>query len=72
MNKYIGIDVAKATLQVYIPKSRTDLEFENSPAGLKKLYAVLKKQYKDEINIDFHKLIDREIKEETGLKLKYI
>jgi len=48
MNKYIGIDVAKATLQVYIPKSRTDLEFENSPAGLKKLYAVLKKQYKDE------------------------
>ena len=48
MNKYIGIDVAKATLQVYIPKSNTDIEFENSPAGLKRLYAKLKKQYKDE------------------------
>ena len=48
MNKYIGIDVAKATLQVYIPKSNTDIELENSPAGLKRLYAKLKKQYKDE------------------------
>jgi transposase len=48
MNKYIGIDVAKATLQVYIPKSNTDIELENSPQGLKRLYAKLKKQYKDE------------------------
>lgn len=49
MNKYIGIDVAKATLQVYIPKSNTDLEIENSPKALKQLYAKLKKQYKKEL-----------------------
>lgn len=46
MDNYIGIDVAKATLQVFIPKSNTDIEIENSTDGLKKLYAKLKKQYK--------------------------
>ena len=49
MNKYIGIDVAKATLQIYIPKSDSDIEIKNSPDGLKKLYSKLKKQYKKEI-----------------------
>ena len=48
MNKYIGIDVAKATLQVYIPKSNSDLEIENNPKAIKQLYAKLKKQYKKE------------------------
>jgi len=48
MNKYIGIDVAKATLQVYIPKSNTDLEIENNPKAIKQLYTKLKKQYKKE------------------------
>ena len=48
MNKYIGIDVAKATLQVYIPKSNTDLEIENNPKAIKQLYSKLKKQYKKE------------------------
>lgn len=48
VDKYIGIDVAKATLQIYIPKSDSDIEIKNSPEGLKKLYSKLKKQYKKE------------------------
>ena len=54
MKNYIGIDVAKATLQIYIPKSDSDIEITNSSEGLKKLYSKLKKQYKKEIkNIVF-------------------
>jgi len=54
MENYIGIDVAKATLQIYIPKSDVDIEIKNSSEGLKKLYSKLKKQYKKEIkNIIF-------------------
>jgi len=49
MDKYIGIDVAKATLQLYIPKSNLDIEIRNSLDGLKKLYGKLKKQYKKEL-----------------------
>jgi len=49
MDKYIGIDVAKATLQIYIPKSDSDIEIKNNPEDLKKLYSKLKKQYKKEI-----------------------
>ncbi len=49
MKNYIGIDVAKATLQIYIPKSDSDIEITNSSEGLKKLYSKLKKQYKKEI-----------------------
>ena len=49
MNKYIGIDVAKATLQIYIPKSDSDIEIKNSSDELKKLYSKLKKQYKKEL-----------------------
>lgn len=50
MDNYIGIDVAKSTLQVFIPKNSTDIEIENSPDGLKTLYSKLKKQYKKSIN----------------------
>ena len=64
MDNYIGItkesllkqplfatfDVAKATLQVYIPKNDTDIEIKNSADGLKKLYSKLKKQYKKSID----------------------
>jgi transposase len=50
MDKYIGIDVAKATLQIYIPKGDSDIEIKNSPDGLKKFYSKLKKQYKKELN----------------------
>jgi transposase len=54
MDKHIGIDVAKATLQIYIPKSNNNLEIKNSPEGLRKLYSKLKKQYKRELkNIVF-------------------
>lgn len=49
MENYIGIDVAKATLQIYIPKSDSDIEIKNNPEDLKKLYSKLKKQYKKEI-----------------------
>jgi len=49
MNNYIGIDVAKATLQVYIPKNDLAIEITNSERGLKTLYSKLKKQYKKEI-----------------------
>lgn len=50
MNNYIGIDVAKATLQVYLPKNDLDIEIANSNQGLKTLYSKLKKQYKKDIN----------------------
>ena len=50
MNNYIGIDVAKATLQVYLPKNDIDIEIENNNQGLKTLYSKLKKQYKKDIN----------------------
>ena len=50
MNNYIGIDVAKATLQIYIPKSDLDIEIKNNDNGLKSLYSKLKKQYKKEID----------------------
>lgn len=43
MDNYIGIDVAKATLQIYIPKNDLDLEIANSEQGLKTLYSKLKK-----------------------------
>ena len=54
MNNYIGIDVAKSTLQVFIPKNDLDIEIKNTQDGLKTLYLKLKKQYKKEIgNIVF-------------------
>ena len=50
MDNYIGIDVAKATLQVFIPKNDLDVEIENNSKGLKTLYSKLKKQYKKSID----------------------
>lgn len=50
MDNYIGIDVAKATLQIYIPKNDLDVEVSNSESGLKVLYSKLKKQYKKDID----------------------
>lgn len=43
---YIGIDVAKSTLQVFIPKNELNIEIENSYDGFKRLYSKLKKLYK--------------------------
>ena len=48
MNNYIGIDVAKATLQVYIPEGQLDLEISNTETGLNSLCKRLKKIYKNE------------------------
>ena len=45
MYNYIGIDVAKSTLQVFIPKNEIDIEVSNTQDGLKKLYTKLKKRY---------------------------
>ena len=50
MENYIGIDIAKATLQVFIPKNDLDIEISNNEKGLKSLYSKLKKQYKKEID----------------------
>jgi len=50
MYNYIGIDVAKSTLQVFIPKNEIDIEVSNTQDGLKKLYAKLKKRYKESID----------------------
>jgi len=50
MDNYIGIDVAKATLQIYVPRNDLELEMANSEQGLKTLYSKLKKQYKKEID----------------------
>ncbi len=46
MDHFIGIDIAKATLQVYIPQGEIDLEFSNTKSGLNKLYKILKVNYK--------------------------
>ena len=53
MDNYIGIDIAKATLQIHIPKGQLDLEVSNTKAGLSHLYKQLKLTYKKE----FHNLI---------------
>ena len=52
MYDYIGIDIAKSSLQIYIPEN-IDLELENSYEGLKQLYSKLKKRYKDISNVVF-------------------
>jgi transposase len=54
MDNYIGIDVAKASLQVYIPKEDLDIEVSNTSSGLKSLCTNLKKIYqKDFDNVVF-------------------
>ena len=49
MSHFIGIDVAKATLQIYIPQGEIDLEFANTKSGLNKLYKTLKLSYKESL-----------------------
>ena len=49
MSHFIGIDVAKATLQVFIPQGEIDLEFANTKSGLNKLYKTLKVTYKESL-----------------------
>ena len=45
MRNYIGIDISKSSLSVYVPKNDLDFEVENTPKGLKQLFSKLKKLY---------------------------
>ncbi len=45
MREYIGIDISKSSLQVYLGKFDEDIEIENSLKGLKQLHAKIKKRY---------------------------
>ena len=45
----IGIDVSKATINVYVPKSNQDLIFDNNLKSFKSLFSKLKKIYKKEV-----------------------
>lgn len=49
MFNYIGIDVSKATLQVYIPIKDENISIKNSKKSLISLYSKLKKYYKKEV-----------------------
>ncbi len=49
MNNFIGIDVSKSTLQVYIPIIDENISIDNSKKSLKSLYSKLKKYYKKEV-----------------------
>ncbi len=46
----IGLDIAKSSIAVHIPKNNLDLEIENSTQALKMLFCKLKKLYKKETN----------------------
>ena len=50
MNHFIGIDVSKPTLQVYIPIKDENISIENNKKSLKSLYSKLKKYYKKEVS----------------------
>ena len=49
MNHFIGIDVSKSTLQIYIPIKDENISIENSKKSLKSLYGKLKKYYKKDM-----------------------
>jgi len=47
---YIGIDVSKTTLQVYIPVKNENISIDNNKKALISLYSKLKKYYKKDIS----------------------
>jgi len=49
MNHFIGIDVSKSTLQIYIPIKDENISIENSKKALNSLYSKLKKYHKKEL-----------------------
>ena len=49
MYYYIGVDVSKSTIDVYIPVRDMHLQKENSIKGFKALYSKLQKLYKKDI-----------------------
>jgi len=48
MFHFIGIDVSKATLQVYIPLKEENISIDNTDRSIRSLYSKLKKYYKKE------------------------
>jgi len=46
----IGLDIAKSSIAVHIPKNNLDLEIENNTQALKALFSKLKKLYKKEFD----------------------
>jgi transposase len=50
MFNYIGIDISKATLQVYIPVKDENISIDNNKKALISLYSKLKKYYKKDIS----------------------
>ena len=48
MFHFIGIDVSKSTLQVYIPVKDENISIENTQKSIKALYSKLRKYYKKE------------------------
>jgi len=48
-NHYIGIDVGKSTLEVYLPKEEISYSYGNTKEGIRKLYGKLKKVYRKEL-----------------------
>ena len=49
MFHFIGIDVSKSTLQVYIPIKDENISIENTQKSIKALYSKLRKYYKKEV-----------------------
>lgn len=50
MEHFIGIDVSKSTLQVYIPLRDENISIDNTKKSLRALYSKLKKYYKKELD----------------------
>lgn len=48
-NHYIGIDVGKSTLEVYLPKGEVSCSYDNNQKGIKQLYGKLNKVYRKEV-----------------------
>ena len=48
-NHYIGIDVGKASLEVYFPQEESSCQYDNSKEGIRNFYGKLKKLYPKEL-----------------------
>lgn len=50
MDNFIGLDVSKSTVSVFIPKGECEIEIANTKEGFSRLYSKLKKVYKNELD----------------------
>ena len=48
MDNFIGLDVSKSTVSVFIPKGECEIEIANTAQGFTSLFSKLKKLYKKE------------------------